>query len=283
MTIWITGADGLLGSTLTSQVKCVTSSKVEADITSKDSLRTFVKKHPGIEYIINASAFSLVDLAETCRKEAFLVNALGPENLGVIASEIGAKVVHISTDYVFPGNLRRPLNEQDETGPLNYYGETKLEGERRLFAVSPSACVIRTSSLFGDGGKNFVAKLFQKFWKNEEIILTNDQYNSPTFVEDLSSVIFQMLDQSGLYHFANQGVATKFAFGSAICDHAKNQGIHVNRPIPVSSHMFPSCCQRPIYSVFDTSKIAKHLKSPIRTWEEALHSYLIQSYTKQKK
>lgn len=274
MTIWVTGSDGLLGSTLSANIKCVASSKAEADISSKDSLRAFLKKHPGIKYIINASAFSLVDLAETRREEAFSVNALGPMNLGIIAKEIDAKVIHISTDYVFPGDLRSPLRELDQTCPINYYGETKLEGEKRLFSVLPSACVIRTSSLFGDGGKNFVAKLFQKFWKNEEILLANDQYNSPTFVEDLTSAILQMLGAEGLFHFANQGVATKFAFGSLICDYAKNQGTYFKRPISVPSHTFPSCCRRPVYSVFDTSKIAMHLKSPIRTWEEALQSYL---------
>src|SRR3989338_4969726 len=183
MKLWVVGSNGLLGSSLLRKApRSIGSSKQEADVTSIQSLRAFVKKNPGITHIVNASAFSLVDLAEKNRESAYLVNAIGPENLGILAKEIGAKIVHISTDYVFPGDLDRPLCEEDFVCPVNYYGETKLEGEKRVLRVFPSVCIIRTASLFGKGGKNFVAKIFDLLREKEEIYLSADQTNSPTYV-----------------------------------------------------------------------------------------------------
>lgn len=271
MKLWVVGCDGLLGKSIPAEVR---STKLEADITNLHSLREFAKQHVGLTHIINASAYSLVDLAETNRTLAHQVNAVGPENLGRIANEIGAKVIHVSTDYVFPGTILRPLHEEDPVAPINYYGETKLEGEQRLVSIAPDSCVIRTSALFGTGGKSFITKLLQLFQEKDEIFLANDQINSPTLVDDLSGCILQMLDQSGTYHFSNQGQATKFDFGQAIFAFLKERNITVQTKIlhSVPSSTFPSACKRPMYSVFDTSKIQKHLK--IRGWREALHHYL---------
>lgn len=278
MKIWVTGAKGLLGSTLCRLAPdiCIPTSKEQVNICDLDALQAFVKVNSGITHIVNCSAYSLVDLAETNREEARLVNSVGPENLGKIAKEIGARIVHISTDYVFPGDLHRPISEEDSVGPLNYYGETKWEGEQRLLSVFPSACVIRTSSIFGVGGKNFVAKLFQLFQQKEQIFLSNDQWNSPTFTEDLSLALLQMLDQTGVYHFANRGSATKFSFAVAIWNIAVEKGISIvtKQLTPVPGSFFPSPCRRPVYSVFDTSKIERLISNPIRPWEEALHTFL---------
>lgn len=279
MKIWVTGANGLLGSTLCSIAPklCIASTKAQADISDIRSLRQFVKLHPGITHIVNCSAFSLVDLAEKEREEAYKVNALGPENLALLAKEMGARFMHISTDYVFPGDLQRPLKEEDVVGPLNYYGETKLEGEKKVLSCYPSSCVIRTSSIFGKGGKNFVAKLFQLFSQQDEIFLANDQWNSPTFAEDLVTAILQMINAQGLYHFANTGPSTKFLFGSTIFEIAKKKKISLRtkKIIPMPSSAFPSPCKRPAYTVFDTSKIGKLLASPIRSWEEVLESFMV--------
>ncbi|HSX13407.1 MAG TPA: dTDP-4-dehydrorhamnose reductase [Chlamydiales bacterium] len=271
MLIWVIGADGLLGKTVPGDIR---SNKEQADITNIASLRSFAVKNPGITHLVNASAYSLVDLAETNRNVAFQVNALGPENLGRIANEIGAKVIHISTDYVFPGNIFRPLSEEDQTCPVNYYGETKLEGEQRLLSIAPHSCVIRTSALFGKGGKNFIAKLLQMFQEKEEIFLANDQVNSPTFANDLCDAIFHLLNHSGIYHFSNQGEATKFDFGQEIYQFAKSKGIKLKTKSihSVPSSLFPSACKRPVYSVFDTGKMQKDFA--IRDWRSALHSFL---------
>lgn len=276
MKLWVVGRKGLLGSSLALRSKgCVTSTKEEADVTHLSSLQSFVKKHPGITHIVNATAFSLVDLAEEKKTPAYLVNAIGPENLGKIAHELGAKLVHISTDYVFGGEIARPLHEGDFVAPVNHYGKTKLEGERRLIAVFPEACILRTSCLFGRGGKNFVAKMFDLFREKEVVYLADDQQNSPTYVEDLTSAILKMMDQSGLYHFSNRGFATKYSFGKAIYAFAKQRNLTIKTKeiIPVKSSHFPECCARPMYSVFDVSKIAKILGNPA-PWEEALMTFL---------
>lgn len=276
MRLWVVGAKGLLGSSLKKMApNSIGSSKNEADVTSLISLQAFVKQHPGITHIVNASAFSLVDLAEKEKERAYLVNAIGPENLGKIAKEIGAKMVHVSTDYVFPGNVERPLHEEDEVSPVNYYGKTKLEGEKRLESVFPTACILRTSSLFGKGGKNFVARMVDQILEKEEIYLSDDQINSPTFVEDLAEVILKMLNHSGLYHFSNRGEASKFTFGEEIFDFAKAKGIKIKttKIIPVKRNHFPECCPRPTYSSFDLSKIAKIVGNPV-SWQEALRTFL---------
>lgn len=277
MKIWIVGVRGLLGSALLRHAPIsVGSTREDADICNFASLEAFVKKHLGITHILNCSAFSLVDLAEEKKDEAYQVNGIGPENLGKIAKRIGAKIIHISTDYVFPGNIQRPLHEDDLVGPVNYYGKTKREGEMRLLTVCPSACIIRTAALFGKGGKNFVAKLFDLFREKEEIFLSDDQINSPTCVDALSRVILQMLEQEGIYHFSNQGTSTKYSFGSEIFAFAKERGLKIKtkRIIPVPSSTFKACCPRPLYSALDSSKIAKVLALRIAPWEEALQTFL---------
>jgi len=280
MRLWITGAKGLLGSALAKLAppSSIITDRSQVDITDLASLRFFVRSHPDITHIINAAAFSLVDLAETRREEAFQGNVIGPENLAVIASEIRAQLIHISTDYVFEGNFKNPLKETDPVLPQNYYGETKLEGEMRVQSIFPKTLIIRTSWIFGSGGKNFVAKFWQMLQEKKEISLTNDQWGRPTYVMDLAKTILEMLDQSGIYHFANLGIATKFSFGSLMQELAQfYKHLTLTKKIhAVPSSTFPALCKRPIYSAFDTTKIEAVLKKPIRTWQEALKEHICQ-------
>lgn len=277
MKMWITGAKGLLGKALAEATKGSSiGSGREVDIGDLDAVRAFAKANLFITHIVNCAAFSLVDLSETNREEAFRTNALGPENLGKVAQEIGAKFIHLSTDYVYPGDITRPLKETDPVGPLNYYGETKLEGEKRVQKIMPTASVLRTSWIFGRGGKNFVGTLLQLLQEKEEVRLSNDQWGRPTYAPDLAAAILQMMNTSGLYQFANAGAATKFTFGCAMRDLAEQMKwpIRAKSLVAVPSTTFPSVCKRPAYSVFDTSKIERILKTPIRTWQEALREFL---------
>lgn len=275
MNLWVTGANGLLGSALRGKAQVVTGHR-EADIADPVVLRAVASQHPGITHIVNCAAFSLVDASEIEREAAFQANAAGPENLAILAKEIGAKFVHISTDFVFQGDLHRPLKESDPTHPCNYYGYTKLEGEKRVLQALSSSCVIRTSWLFGHGGKNFVASLLELLQSKEEVRLTDDRWNCPTYAPDLADAILQMFDTQGLFQFANRGVATKYEFGIAMKEEAEAAGmpLAVKRIIPVPGDTFPAPAKRPVYSAFDTSKIEKKLKSPIRHWREALREYL---------
>jgi len=277
--LWITGADGLLGSTMRNYAACATK-HTDADISNLGSLRSFARKNPGITHIVNCAAFSLVDLAEKEREKAFMTNAIGPQNLGILASEISARILHISTDYVFPGNLCRPLKEDDPVEPCSYYGMTKAEGEKRLLKANPSACIIRTSWIFGHGGKNFTSTLLRFLLEKEELQLTDDYWNRPTSASDLADAILKLLDISGIFHFANSGAATKYEFGLAMRQEAEAAGFSIaaKRIVPVRGSTFSSPASRPIYSVFDTSKIEQHLGTPIRPWREALRDYLRESY-----
>jgi len=271
---WITGNKGLLGSAL--MEKCKNMEHVgtgkEVDISDINAVRAFVKKNQGITHIFNCAAFSQVDAAETYREEAYRTNVWGPEILAIVAKEIGAKLIHISTDYVFSGKVHRPLTESDPVGPCSYYGVTKLEGERR--ALAHSACVIRTSWIFGSGGKNFVSKLLKMLQSQKEIKLTDDQWGRFTYAPDLADAILALGDKTGLYQFANAGVSTKYEFGLAMREEAflLSFPIMTEAIIPVPGASFPAPCERPSYSALDTTKIETIL--PIRHWREPLRDFL---------
>lgn len=275
MKLWVTGANGLLGKILAEKADIATTHQ-DANIANKPALLSIVNKHPGITHIVNCAAQSVVDTAELEPKQTFSANAIGPENLAMIAQDINARFIHISTDYVFSGERRVPLKETDPTAPCNYYGHSKLEGELKVQKAMPSACILRTSWIFGVGGKNFVAKLLKLLQENETVELTSDQWGRPTYAPDLANIIYQLLNISGLYQFANQGAVSKYEFGLAMQQEAIRLGIplKVKNIIPVSSSQFPSLAKRPSYSVFDTTKIEQTLNISIRSWREALREFL---------
>jgi dTDP-4-dehydrorhamnose reductase len=273
--LWIPGANGLLGRNLVRKVQNThfVATGREVDISDLKRVREFVRENQGITHIVNCAAYSMVDAAEKERDEAFKTNAIGPEHLATAAGEIGAKLIHISTDYVFSGAVKKPQGENDPVAPCNYYGETKLEGERR--ALAKGACVIRTSGIFGTGGgKNFVAKLLQMLQTEKVIRLTDDQWGRFTYAPDLAGAILQMLDSNGLFQYANQGILTKYEFGIAMREEAILLGFPVvtESILPVPGSTFPSPCKRPTYSAFDTTKIEQQIT--IRHWRSALRDFL---------
>lgn len=280
MKIWVSGAKGLVGSALCRRKELpIIATGKELDIADKKQVEAFLDENQDIDQIINCAAFSLVDQSETFREEAFRANALGPEVLAQAAKKRNVHFLHISTDYVFRGDVNRPLTEEDAANPCNYYGETKLEGERRVFLTNPQACVLRTSWVFGRGGKNFVASLLSNLQSVEEIRLINDQWGRPTYVEDLVQVILEMRGKTGLYQFANQGIATKFLFGCEMRDGLEKLGIFTKpKLVSVPGHLFMSPCKRPKYSAFDTTKIEKELNIKIRSWKEALREFLCNQF-----
>ena len=275
MKLWVVGSSGQVARLVGQKGDFVTS-RQEADITNLDSLLQFAKQHPSITHIINCAGFSAVDRAEVEQKEAFDINAKGAENLSIAASEIKARLLHLSTDYVFSGDKKSPWKETDPTLPCNYYGYTKLEGEKRVQKMLPSACILRTSWIFGDGGTNFVTKLFTQLQDNETVQLTHDQWGKATYAPDLCSILYQLLHCSGIYQFANQDALTKYEFGLAMHREALALGIpmKVKNIIPVPSSIFSSLAKRPIYSALDTTKIEKELKISIRSWKESLKEFL---------
>lgn len=282
MKIWVVGKKGLLGKAFcaTYQPLCVGTCREEVDISKLDQVRGFLTLHPEITHILNAAAYSLVDQAEQEKEPCFRDNVIGPLHLARAAQEKALKLIHISTDYVFKGNHPHPLKESDATDPINYYGTTKLEGEKQIQAVLPECFILRTSWIFGSGGKNFIAKLLNMFQTEKEIFLSSDQWGRPTYVGDLCKALFCLLDHQGLYHFANQGVATKYEFGHWMYQEALKLGwtFRAERITPVSKEHFPGGAMRPSYSAFDTSKIEAVLPFQIRNWQDALKEFLCNTH-----
>ena len=284
MTVWIIGAFGMLGSAVASAfekkgLKTLKTGRQDADIGDIDALRSF-SENKGVTHIINCAAYTKVDLAEKEEALAFRINAKGPENVGRIAMEIGAKVLHFSTDYVFDGTSETPYFENIDVSPMNVYGKSKSEGEQRLLKTFPQACIIRTSWLFGLNGENFISKMLHLMETKKELRVVQDQFGRPTFCEDLAQAAVLLLDASGTFHFANREATNWYEFTRSIYDEAKKSGFSVNceKIIPVSSDQFPTLAKRPQYSVLDTTKIEGVLGLSPRPWKEALKDYIHQYF-----
>lgn len=278
---WLPGVNGLLGTALarlckTKQIPFIGTTRQEIDLSQLTDVQKWLDAHPTITHIINCAAYSLVDAAETEKEKAWQANVIGPENLARVAREKKLRLLHLSSDYVFEGKLLRPLKEEDPAEPVNHYGVTKREGEIRVFKECPWACVLRVSWLFGEGGKNLVAKLLHLMQEKKELQLTDDQWGRPTYVKDLAEVLLLLQDREGLYQFANAGVTTKYHFGKAMHEEAIRLQLPIvtEKIVPVPSSTFPSVCVRPIYSAFDTTKIEREVSIIPRPWQQTLHEFM---------
>ncbi len=198
--VWIVGAAGMLGSELVAELRarglpCVTSDR-EIDITAMAAVRAFARAHRPA-WIINAAAYTAVDQAEKESAAAFAINGDGPGNLGTVAAETGATVVHFSTDYVFDGSGTRPWVETDPTGPLSVYGKSKLEGERRLAAATDRFFLLRISWLYGVRGKNFVKTVVRLLREKPGLRMIADQVGGPTWTRGLARNVAALVVRAG--------------------------------------------------------------------------------------
>lgn len=198
--VWIVGAAGMLGGDLVEEMRarglpCVTSDR-EVDITAVAAVRAFAREHRPA-WIVNAAAYTAVDQAEKEIAAAFAINGDGPGNLGTVAAETGATVVHFSTDYVFDGSGTRPWVETDPTGPLSVYGKSKLEGERRLAAATDRFFLLRISWLYGVRGKNFVKTVVRLLREKPELRMIADQVGGPTWTRGLARNVAGLVARTG--------------------------------------------------------------------------------------
>ena len=280
MKIWILGRDGLLGKELARQcddqkIAKVATNREEADITDFKKLTQVAEKEK-VTHIVNCAAYTDVDKAESQPEIAYQVNADGPEHLAIVARQCGARLIHISTDYVFDGQKRQPYGESDACKPTGVYAHSKWVGENRLLEHFPSACILRTSWLFGKGGKNFISSLLSRFATNEEVRVVTDQTGRPTYCRDLAEAVLSLLCHSGIYHFANRGEASRFRIAEELLKKAQERGIKMacRTLIPVLSKEFPTPAPRPAYSVLATEKIERVLGKPPRPWTDVVDEYL---------
>lgn len=272
MKLVIVGAKGMLGSML-SQVFAdyhpLTVDKEEVDITTIESVRT-VLREAAADLVINAAAYTNVDGAEEHAEDAYLVNETGVKNLATVAHELGATLVHFSTDYVFPGTQKEGYKEADSPGPaVNAYGASKLAGERALKESGCNFYLVRTAWLYGPNGRNFVTTMLDLAQKNSNLQVVEDQYGSPTYTKDLSLFVRQLIEEKypfGIYHGTNSGSASWFEFAEKIFEHTPNLAISVK---PVTSEEFPRPAKRPTYSILLNTKGPK-----MRPWQDALASFV---------
>ena len=269
----ITGSNGQLGTELTKLLPSAIATDAGAlDITDANAVGDFVKGND-IDTIINCAAYTAVDKAEEEAELAFKVNVNGPENL----AKTGAKIVHISTDYVFDGTAHRPYTPDDTPAPVSVYGRTKLEGEKAVLDNADIAVIIRTAWLYSPYGNNFV-KTMQKLGKERDgINVVCDQIGTPTCAADLAAAIVAALPQMnrenrGIYHYTNEGVCSWYDFAHEIMA-LSGLSCKVN---PIPSSAYPTKATRPFYSVLDKAKIKETFGIKIPYWKESLEKCLKQ-------
>lgn len=271
--ILITGGKGQLGTELSKLLPNALLTDInELDITNKDAVDKFVKKHK-IETIINCAAYTNVDKAEDDNKVATSINVIGPTNL----ASTGCKMIHISTDYVFDGMQYKPYTTEDKTHPLSVYGKTKRLGEEAVLMHSNKAIIIRTAWLYSPYGNNFVKTMLRLGQEKKEINVVSDQVGSPTYAADLAKAIVQILPhmeqyKNRIYHFTNEGICSWYDFAYQIMkeSHLKCQ---VN---PIPTELFPTKAKRPSYSVLDKSAIKRDFGIQIPHWQDGLQRCLKQ-------
>jgi dTDP-4-dehydrorhamnose reductase len=227
------------------------------------------------QVVINAAGYTDVDGCESKRELAFSVNAEGARNIALGCATIGAKMIHLSTDYVFDGSSRVPYREEDLPHPLNVYGSSKLQGERYIQEILENYLIIRTEWLYGRHGKNFVDTILRNATRQEELRVVDDQRGAPTFTKDLSSAIDRLIgiEARGTLHVTNSGSCTWFEFARQIL-HEKDSANRAVQIIPISSPELARPAKRPAYSLMDCRRYEQLTGSKMRPWQEALKEYL---------
>ncbi len=281
--IWLIGNKGMLGTELSNLLSCrgvpFVGTDREVSILDPAALEAFAAGK-GIGCIVNCAAYTAVDKAETEEDLARALNAEGPENIGRLAANLGARVVHVSTDYVFDGNGKSPYKEGDPVNPASAYGRTKAEGEARLLAACPSAMIVRTAWLYGRHGPNFVATMLRLMAEKDELGVVMDQRGSPTWAYDLAVALTDLAvaedAPSGAYHFTNDGETSWYDFAVEIQRLGRELGVLSRdcRVKPLTTAEYGSKTRRPAYSVLCKDRI-KARGIPVPDWKASLRKYFI--------
>lgn len=255
------------------------------DIINRDQLISTIKSlKPKV--IVNCAAHTNVDVCETSEDLALSVNGAGPGYLADAALETVAILVHISTDYVFAGDKSSPYTENDPTGPISAYGRSKLAGEEAILQSGIERYfILRTSWLYGPGGKNFVETIIRLASEKDELRVVADQVGTPTFTADLATAIFHLLGTAsrmpnveapfGLYHFSNDGACSWHQFAQEIVSLARENGLPVKTRliVPVRTEEYPLPARRPAYSVMSKDKYRQRTGEVVPDWRESLKRY----------
>lgn len=282
--IWLIGCKGMLGTEIARQLKennmDYVGTDIDVDITSYEALKSFAVGKD-ISYIINCSAYTAVDKAESDRELTSKLNEEGPRNIARVAKSIGAKMIHISTDYVFDGTGNTPRTEDMTIAPIGVYGVTKAAGEQAVRTELSEHYIVRTAWLYGWAGKNFVYTMIRAMNANGAVKVVADQKGTPTFAGDLAKIILRIISNGdvpyGTYHCTNMGEITWYDFAISIRDEAKKAGWLTRDDVtvfPCTTEEYPTPAKRPAYSVLSKEKIQKALNMKLPEWQESLRYFL---------
>ncbi len=272
--ILVTGCNGQLGRAINKEyeneeVTLINTDVAELDITDIDAVMAFVNdKKPDV--IINCAAHTNVNLCESQWDLAYKINAIGPRNLSIAATSIGAKMIHVSTDYVFDGSASTPYDEFSPVAPLGAYGKTKLEGENFVKQFADKFFIVRTAWLYGDG-KNFVKTMLTIGKEKGEVGVVADQVGSPTSAKELAKAIhvLEPTDNYGVFHGTCEGYCSWADFAEKIFEYA-GLDVKVNR---LTTDEYPTPAKRPAYSVLDNYMLSLTTDFKFAQWEDALKEY----------
>ena len=282
--IWVIGYKGMLGSEICRQLTenniQFVRSDVDVDITDIEALDQFAKCW-AVTWIINCAAYTAVDKAESDIELAHKLNVDGPANIAKVAKKYGAKLIHISTDYVFDGTGDTPRTEDMPVAPIGVYGVTKAKGEEAVRNNTDKYYILRTAWLYGWAGKNFVYTMIRAMNTHDAVKVVNDQKGTPTFAGDLAKVILQIIDDKtvsyGTYHVTDLGEITWWDFTNEIKQIGVEKGIITNKECkvnPCTTDEYPTPAKRPAYSVLSKDKIQKTLGIKLPDWKESLSKFL---------
>ena len=279
----LTGAGGQLGWELQQcqpeQVEIFAFTSQQLDIRDKAAVLAAVEEIAPT-HIINAAAYTAVDKAESEPELAFAVNADGAVHLAQAAKAVKARMIQVSTDYVFDGSHSSPYLPEAATSPLGVYGESKFQGEQRVWEILPQQSVIlRTSWVYSSHGNNFVKSMLRLMSDREELGVVADQVGTPTYARTLARAVWEFCEQPqlhGIYHWTDAGVASWYDFALAIMEEAVTQGL-LAAPItvkPIRTSDYPTAAKRPAYSVLDKTSSWEQLSAVPLHWREGLREML---------
>jgi dTDP-4-dehydrorhamnose reductase len=283
--IWVVGNKGMLGSELSREFDrtgvAYVGSDREVDILDLNAITGFAQ-HRNISAIVNCAAYTAVDKAEDEPALCAKLNIDGPANLASLAQSMGARLIHISTDYVFSGDASRPYREDDAVNPQGTYGRTKAEGEKRVLSACATSIILRTAWLYGEFGPNFVYTMLKLMRRKDELGVVVDQKGSPTWARDLACAIVHILNVhdpvGGIYHYTDSGETSWYEFAVAIQAQGRLLGILEKecRIVPLSTSQYPTKTKRPAYSVLSKDKIVAEFHVSVPIWFESLKWFLVE-------
>ncbi len=276
--ILVIGAKGMLGRDLVQVLQSSFRNDTvigwdieDIDIQEENTIEKIEQVRAGI--VINVAAYTDVDGCELDGERAFAINAEGMKHIALGAQRCGAKVVYLSTDYIFDGKKEEPYLESDPPNPLNIYGRSKWRGEQYVQELAKDRLIVRTQWLYGKHGNNFVTSILRQAKEKGILSIVDDQIGSPTYTVDLSDAISILIrhDARGVFHVANNDLCSWYTFGRAVLDLSGLKGV---RAIPISSRELGRSTLRPSYSVLNTQKFRRETGMTMRPWREALKDYL---------